>query len=139
MLCPKKTRYAKSMRRLRQFQRGINEQNLIYGDFGIVAEEGFWMKDCQIEALRLTTIRMIKTVKDGSMICRVFPHKPISKKPLEVRLGRGKGELSYWAATVKKGTILFEYKNINSLEVRENIIKAFKCKLPIKTKVVFKI
>ena len=138
LLSPKKTKYALSMRRLRQI-RGRNSKcnNLIKGDFGVVAEEGFWFKDRQIESVRLSTVRMVKKCKNSIMLCRVFPHKPISKKPLEVRLGRGKADRDYWAATVRPGTILFEYGNVTDI-IKEQIIKAVRTRLPIKISVLNK-
>lgn len=104
-----------------------------FGSYGLKALEHCWLTDRQIEAARVAIIRSIG--RDAKMWIRVFPDKPITKKPLEVRMGKGKGDLDHWAAVVKPGRILFEVDGVSMEEARE-AFRLAASKLPIKTKFV---
>ena len=111
-------------------QRG---HRLSFGSYGIKALEECWMTARQIEAARIAVTRYMK--RQGQVWIRIFPDKPITKKPAEVRMGKGKGSLDHWVAVVKPGRILFEIDGVS----KEEAIKAFKDaghKLPMKTKLV---
>ena len=111
-------------------QRG---NQLAFGSFGIKAMESAWITGRQIEAARQAITRHMK--REGQLWIRVFPAKPITKKPAEVRMGKGKGSPEYWAAVVKPGRILFELDGVPESVAREALRLASN-KLPIKTKFV---
>ncbi|MBI1979227.1 MAG: 50S ribosomal protein L16, partial [Elusimicrobia bacterium] len=105
MLMPKRVKYRKSQRgRLKGFSKGGNE--IAFGEYGLKALESHWITARQIEAGRVALTRFIK--KGGKLWVRMFPDKPISKKPAETRMGKGKGAPEFWVAVVKPGRILFE-------------------------------
>lgn len=106
---------------------------LSYGDFGLQAVEGAWITNRQIEAARICLARYTK--RQGKIWIRIFPHLSKSKKPLEVRMGAGKGAPDQWVAVVKNGTILFEMDGIQEEQAREALRLASQ-KLPIKCKIV---
>ena len=106
---------------------------LSYGDFGLQAVEGAWITNRQIEAARICLARYTK--RQGKIWIRVFPHLSKSKKPLQVRMGSGKGAPDKWVAVVKEGTILFEMAGIDETLARE-ALRLASHKLPIKCKVV---
>ena len=108
---------------------------LAFGSFGIKALEECWMTARQIEAARIAVTRHMK--RQGQVWIRIFPDKPVTKKPAEVRMGKGKGGVEYWAATVSPGRILFECDGI-SLEVAKEALRLAAQKLPIKTKFVIR-
>ena len=108
---------------------------LAFGSFGIKALEECWMTARQIEAARIAVTRYMK--RQGQVWIRIFPDKPVTKKPAEVRMGKGKGGVEYWAATVSPGRILFECDGI-SLEVAKEALRLAAQKLPIKTKFVIR-
>ena len=132
MLMPKRVKYRKSQRgRMKgKAQRG---NRVSFGDFGLKALEPHWITSRQIEACRVALSR--KTKRDGKIWIRIFPDKPVSKKPLETRMGKGKGAPEFWVAVVKPGRILFEVSGI-SKELATEALKLCSHKLPIKTKVV---
>ena len=104
-----------------------------FGDFGLVAMEPAWIKSNQIEACRISMSRFFK--RGGKIYIRIFPDKPVTKKPQEVRMGKGKGAVEYWVAVVKPGRVLFEVANVTEDQARE----AFRLaghKLPVRTKMV---
>lgn len=111
-------------------QRG---NQLAYGEFGLQALEPSWITSNQIEAARRAMTRYIK--RGGNIWIKVFPDKPVSKKPAEVRMGSGKGAPEYWVAVVKPGRILFEMAGVNEETARE-AMRLAAAKLPIKTKFV---
>lgn len=115
--------------------RGVTQRGytLAFGSYGLKALEHCWLTDRQIEAARVAIIRHIG--RDAKMWIRVFPDKPITKKPLEVRMGKGKGDLDHWAAVIKPGRILFEVDGVSMEEARE-AFRLAASKLPIKTKFV---
>ena len=130
MLSPKKIKWRKIHRgRLRgQAKRG---SDLSFGDFGLMSLSAGRMTDRQIEASRIAISRSVK--RSGKVWIRVFPDKPISKKPIGVRMGSGKGNLEFWVALIKPGRVLFEIEGVTEEQARE----AFRLaghKLPFKTK-----
>lgn len=106
---------------------------LAFGSFGLKALDSVWMTDRQIEAARQSMTRAMK--REGSVWIRIFPDKPVTKKPAEVRMGKGKGNPEGWAAIVKPGRILFEADGV-SLAVAKEAMELAAQKLPIKTKFV---
>jgi large subunit ribosomal protein L16 len=132
MLQPKRTKYRKVQKgRVKGLaQRG---SSLAFGTFGVKALEPAWMTARQIEAARIAMTRHIK--RQGQVWIRIFPDKPITKKPAEVRMGKGKGAPEYWAAIVKPGRILFEIEGVD-IKVAQEAIRLAIHKLPIKAKFV---
>ena len=108
---------------------------LAYGDYGLVALEPAWIKSNQIEAARVAMTRFIK--RGGKVWIDIFPHKPITKKPQDSRMGSGKGAVEYWVAVVKPGRVLFEMNGVSE-EVAKEAMRLAGHKLPIKTKFVSK-
>ena len=108
---------------------------IAYGDYAIVAEECGWVKSNQIEAARVAMTRFIK--RGGKVWTDIFPHKPITKKPAETRMGSGKGSVEYWVAVVKPGRVLFEMSGVPEETAREAMRLAGH-KLPVKTMFVKK-
>jgi large subunit ribosomal protein L16 len=106
---------------------------IAFGSFGLKALESHWLTDRQIEASRIALTRHMK--REGSVWIRVFPDKPITRKPLEVRMGKGKGAPDHWAAVIKPGRILFELDGVPTQVAREALELAA-AKLPIKTKFI---
>jgi hypothetical protein len=106
---------------------------LAYGEYGLQATEATWMTANQIEAARRAMTRYIK--RGGNIWIKVFPDKPVSKKPAEVRMGSGKGAPEYWVAVVKPGRVLFEMSGVSE-EVAREAMRLAAQKLPIKTKFI---
>jgi len=104
---------------------------LAFGSFGIKAVEGAWITARQIEAARIAVTRYMK--REGQVWIKIFPDKPITKKPAEVRMGKGKGSPEYWVAVVKPGCIMFEIDGVDSATAKEALRLAAQ-KLPIATK-----
>lgn len=132
MLLPKRVKYRKTQRgRVRgKANRGTT---VAFGSFGLKALEGAWVTNRQIEAARIAINRYLK--REGKLWIRIFPDKPVSKKPLETRMGSGKGAPEFWVAVVKRGKILFEVGGV-SKELAEEALRLASHKLPIKTKFV---
>jgi large subunit ribosomal protein L16 len=108
---------------------------ITYGKYGIVALEPGWIKSNQIEAARVAMTRSIR--RGGKVYIKIFPHKPVTKKPAEVRMGSGKGAPEYWVAVVKPGRVMFEIDGVTFDQAKEAMRLAAH-KLPIKTKFVVK-
>jgi large subunit ribosomal protein L16 len=106
---------------------------VVFGSFGLKAVDGGLLSARQIEAARVALTRYLR--REGKIWIRIFPHKPITRKPLEVRMGKGKGNVEFYAAVVKPGTILFECEGVSEAAAREAFRLAAQ-KLPIKTKFV---
>ena len=135
MLLPKRTKYRKQFKgRIHGNAKGGTE--LLFGSFGLKATSPNRITARQIEAARRTMTRYMKRV--GRVHIRIFPDVPVSKKPLEVRQGKGKGSPEFWAARVKPGRIMFELEGV-SREVAEGAFELAASKLPIKTKMVSRI
>lgn len=132
MLQPKRTKYRRQQKgRVKGIaQRGFS---LAFGTFGIKALEPGWITARQIEAARIAMTRAMK--REGQVWIRIFPDKPITKKPAEVRMGKGKGAPEYWVATVKPGTVLFESSGVK-LDLAQEALRLAAQKLPIRTKFV---
>lgn len=130
MLQPKRVKFRKKQKgRVKGIaQRG---HTLAFGSFGIKALEPGWITSRQIEAARIAMTRAMK--REGQVWIRIFPDKPITKKPAEVRMGKGKGAPEYWVAVVKPGTILFEAGGVNT-ELAKEALRLAEQKLPIRTK-----
>jgi large subunit ribosomal protein L16 len=132
MLQPKRTKYRKVQKgRMRgNAQRGAQ---IAFGSFALKSLEQVWMTGRQIEAARIAMNRYMK--REGQVWIRIFPDKPITKKPAEVRMGKGKGNPEYWAAVVLPGRILFEVDGV-PLEVAKEALRLAAQKLPVKTKFI---
>ncbi len=129
---PKKTKYRKAFKgRRRGMSRGGTE--VAFGDYGLQALESSYITARQIEAARITMTRTMK--RGGKVWINIFPHKPITRKPAEVRMGSGKGNVEYYVAVVKKGRVMFEVSGVPEDVAREAMRKAGH-KLPIDTKFV---
>ena len=132
MLMPKKTKFRKQQRgRLRGKAKGGSAVS--FGEFGLKALEPCWQTNRQIEAARVAMTRYIK--RGGKVWIRVFPDKPVTKKPAETRMGKGKGAPDYWVAVVKPGRVLFEIEGVAEAQAREALRLASN-KLPMKTRFV---
>jgi len=132
MLMPKKVKYRKQQRGRR---KGLawRGSTLSFGDFGLKAMGVGWVTDRQIEAARIAMTRFIK--RGGKVWIRLFPDKPITKKPAETRMGKGKGAPEQWVAVVRPGKILFEMEGV-PLEAATEAMRLAAMKLPIRTKLV---
>lgn len=132
MLQPKKTKFRKQQKgRMKGYsQRG---HRLAYGMFGIKTLDSAWITSRQIEAARIAATRHVK--REGQLWIRIFPDKPVTKKPAEVRMGKGKGAVEFWVAVVKPGRILFELSGI-PVEIATEALRLAAQKLPVKTKLV---
>ena len=130
MLQPKRTKFRKMQKgRVKGLaQRG---HRLAFGTFGIKAMEPGWITSRQIEAARIAMTRAMK--REGQVWIRIFPDKPVTKKPAEVRMGKGKGTPEYWVATVRPGTVLFEAAGVD-IELAKEALRLAAQKLPISTK-----
>ncbi len=132
MLMPKKVKYRKQQRG-RRAGKAWAGSTLAFGDYGLKAMEVAWITDRQIEAARIAMTRFIK--RGGKVWIRIFPDKPITKKPAETRMGKGKGAPEGWVAVVKPGRILFEMEGVTK-DVASQAMRLAAHKLPIPTKVV---
>ena len=132
MLAPKKVKYRKKQKGRR---RGLayRGSSISFGDYGIVALEAAWITSRQIEAARVAITRKMK--RSGKLWIRIFPDKPITKKPAETRMGKGKGAPEYWVAVVKPGRIMFEFEGVD-FETAKDAARIVGHKLPIKIKFI---
>jgi large subunit ribosomal protein L16 len=134
MLQPKKTKFRK-MQKGRMKGNAQRGAQLSFGNFGIKTLEEHWITARQIEAARIAVTRYMK--RQGQVWIRIFPAKPITKKPAEVRMGKGKGAPEYWAAPVTPGRMLFEISGVD-FETAQEALRLAAQKLPVKTKFVVK-
>jgi len=132
MLQPKRTKFRKMQKGRMKGNAGRGSQ-IAFGSFAIKALEECWITSRQIEAARIAATRYMK--REGQMWIRIFPDKPITKKPAEVRMGKGKGAPEYWAAVVRPGRILFELDGV-SMELAKEALRLSAQKMPITTKFV---
>jgi large subunit ribosomal protein L16 len=132
MLLPKRVKHRKQMRG-RMSGKAYRGNKVSFGEFGLQALEPAWITNRQIEAARVAITRHIK--RGGKMWIRIFPDKPVTKKPAETRMGKGKGSPEYWVAVVKPGRVLFELEGINK-ELAREAMRLGAAKLPIKTRFV---
>ena len=134
MLMPKRVKRRKVMRG-RMKGKAMRGNTLSYGTYGIVATEPCWIKSNQIEAARIALTRFIK--RGGQVWIKIFPDKPVTKKPADTRMGSGKGNPEFWVAVVKPGRVLFEIEGVSEADAKEALRLAGH-KLPCKTKFIKK-
>ena len=131
-LMPKRVKYRKEQRRVRD-RKATKGNYVAYGDFGLQSLEAAWVKGVQLEAGRVAAQHFIK--REGKLFIRAFPDKPISKKPLETRMGTGKAEVEYWAARVRPGTILYEIAGLPELTAKQALARVA-AKMPVRCRFV---
>ena len=134
MLMPKRTKYRKQIRGNMK-GKATRGNTLAYGEYGIIATEPCWIRSNQIEAARVALTRYIK--RGGQVWIKIFPDKPITAKPLGVRMGSGKGAVEFWVAVVKPGRVLFEISGVPEETARE-ALRLASHKLPCNCKIVSK-
>jgi large subunit ribosomal protein L16 len=134
MLSPKRLKYRK-MHKMPVKGNATRGHLLAFGSYGIKSTEPCWLTSRQIEAARIAVTRYMK--REGQVWIRVFPDKPITKKPAEVRMGKGKGSLEYYVAVVKPGTIIFEADGVSE-EIAREALRLAAQKLPILTKFIIR-
>ena len=134
MLMPKRVK-RRRVHRGRMKGVATKGNTVTYGQFGLVAEEPAWIDSKQIEAARIAMTRSIK--RGGKVYIKIFPHKPSTKKPAEVRMGSGKGSPEYWVAVVKPGRVMFELEGVTEAQAKE-ALRLASHKLPVRCKFVVK-
>ena len=134
MLMPKRTKFRKQMRG-RMTGKASRGNTVSHGEFGIVSTEPCWIRSNQIEAARIALTRYIK--RGGKVWIRIFPHTPVTKKPLDVKMGSGKGEPQFYVAKVKTGTVMFEMGEVTEEQAKE-ALRLASHKLPVRCKFVKK-
>jgi large subunit ribosomal protein L16 len=112
---PKRVKFRKEFRRVRD-RKATKGNYVAYGDYGLQALDGCWLPSNVIEAGRIAAQRILK--REGKLFIRVFPDKPISKKPIETRMGKGKAEVDYWAARVRPGTMIYELAGVDEEQAK---------------------
>jgi large subunit ribosomal protein L16 len=132
MLMPKRVKYRKQQRGVIK-GRAHKGTEVTYGEYGLLALEPGWITSQQIEAARVAMTRFIK--RGGKVWIKIFPDKPVSKKPAETRMGSGKGAPEFWVAVVKPGRVMFELAGVSE-EVAKEAMTLASHKLPIKTKII---
>ena len=132
MLLPKRVKYRR-VHRGRMTGKGTRGNTVSYGEFGLQALEPAWITSNQIEAARIAMTRYTK--RGGQVWIKIFPDKPVTKKPADTRMGSGKGSPEFWVAVVKPGRIMFEIAGVSE-EVAREALRLASHKLPIKTKIV---
>ena len=134
MLMPKRVKRRKQHRG--RMTGKVTKGNVIaYGEYALVAESSAWVTSNQIEAARIAMTRFVK--RGGQVWIDIFPHKPITSKPAETRMGSGKGSVEYWVAVVKPGRVMFEMAGVSEADARE-AMRLASYKLPVKTKFIKK-
>ncbi|MEQ8850726.1 MAG: 50S ribosomal protein L16 [Phycisphaerales bacterium] len=129
---PKRVKFRKEMRRVRE-RKATKGNYVAYGEYGLQALEGCWLTARQIEAGRIAAQHFLK--RQGKMYIRVFPDKPVSKKPLEQRMGKGKADTDYWAARVKPGTMLYEIAGVPEDIAKRTMVRVA-MKMPVRCRFV---
>ena len=132
MLMPKKVKFRK-VQRGRRRGKAWRGSSLSFGDYGLKTEQAAWITDRQIEAARVAMMRHIK--RGGKLWIRIFPDKPITKKPAETRMGKGKGAPEQWVAVVKPGRVLFEMEGVSE-DLARRAMQLAAHKLPVRTRFV---
>ncbi len=131
-MMPKRVKHRKSQRgRIRG--NATRGNRVVFGDFGLQSVQGGWMSAQTIEAGRIAAQQYLRT--EGRLYVRVFPHKPLTSKPLEVRMGSGKGEPEFWAATIRPGTILFELSGVSEAAAKMCFARLAH-KMPVRVRMV---
>ena len=132
MLAPTRVKYRKPhLKALRGYAKGATTVD--FGEYGLQALANGWITARQIEAVRVAVSRKMK--KGGKIWIRIFPDRPVTRKPLETRMGKGKGNVEYWTAAVKRGRVMFEIAGVTR-EVAEDAFRTASFKLPIKVKLL---
>lgn len=134
MLMPKRVK-RRRVHRGRMKGKALSGNFIAYGEYGLVATEPAWITSNQIEAARIALTRYIK--RGGQVWIKIFPHKPVTEKPAETRMGSGKGSPEYWVAVVKPGRVLFEIAGVNE-EIAREALRLAAHKLPVKCKFIKK-
>ena len=134
MLMPKRVK-RRRVHRGRMTGKAIAGSVIAYGEYGLVSTEPGWITSNQIEAARIAMTRYIK--RGGKVWIDIFPHKPVTKKPAETRMGSGKGSPEYWVAVVKPGRVMFEMSGVAE-EIAREALRLASHKLPVKCKIVKK-
>lgn len=129
---PKRVKHRKEFRRVRD-RRATKGNYVSFGDYGLQAMAGCWLKANQIEAGRIAAQHYLK--REGKLFIRVFPDKPVSKKPLETRMGKGKADVDYWAARVRPGTMLYELAGITEDKAKNAFVRVA-MKMPVRCRFV---
>jgi large subunit ribosomal protein L16 len=129
---PKRVKHRKEFRRVRE-RKATKGNYVAFGDYGLQALDGCWLKSNCIEAGRIACQHYLK--REGKLFIRVFPDKPISKKPLETRMGKGKADVDYWAARVRPGTVLFELAGVSETRAREAFFR-MAMKMPVRCRMI---
>lgn len=132
MLMPKRVKFRKQQRG-RNRGKAQNGNTVTFGQYGLKALEAHWITSRQIEAARIAMTRYIK--RGGKVWIRIFPDKPVTKKPAETRMGKGKGAPEFWVAVIKPGRVMFEIEGVSE-DVAKEAMRLASHKLPIKTKFV---
>ena len=132
MLLPKRVKYRR-VHRGRMTGKAMRGNTVAYGEFGLVATEPGWITSNQIEAARIAMTRYTK--RGGQVWIKIFPDKPVTKKPADTRMGSGKGSPEYWVAVVKPGRVMFEIAGVSE-DIAREALRLASHKLPIKTKVI---
>jgi len=131
-MMPKRVKFRKSQRG-KMKGNATRGNTVAFGDYGLQSLESCWLTARQIEAGRVACMHFLR--REGRLHIRVFPHKPVSAKPLEVRMGTGKGEPEFWAAVVKPGTVLFEVGGVDEMTAKRAMARVAH-KMPVKTRFV---
>ena len=132
MLMPKKVKYRKQQKGKRR-GKAWRGSEVTFGEYGLKAMEAGWISERQIEAGRVAITRFVK--RGGKIWIRIFPDKPVTKKPAETRMGKGKGSPEYWVAVVRAGRVMFELEGVPQ-DLAKEAMRLASHKLPIKTKFV---
>ena len=133
-LMPKRVKFRKSQRG--KMRGNATRQNYVaFGQFGLQSLETGWVPARTIEASRVTVSQLLR--REGRLYIRVFPHKSVSAKPLEVRMGSGKGEPEFWCAVVKPGTVMFELDGVDEVAAKRAFARVA-MKLPVKTRMIYR-
>lgn len=138
MLSPKKIKHRKQFKQVRQILRGVETRgtDIAFGDFGLMTTDPAWITNRQIEAGRIAITRHVK--RGGKIWTRIFPDKPLTKKPAEVRMGKGKGAPEFWVAPVRPGRIIYEIKGVDEATAKA-ALRLAGAKLPVKTRFVSRV
>jgi len=129
---PKRVKFRKEFRRVRD-RKATKGNYVAFGDYGLQALDGCWLSSNVIEAGRIAAQRILK--REGKMYIRVFPDKPISKKPIETRMGKGKADVDYWAARIRPGTVLYELAGVDEEQAKLAFARVA-MKMPIRCRFV---
>ncbi|MFK7882706.1 MAG: 50S ribosomal protein L16 [Phycisphaerales bacterium] len=129
---PKRVKHRKEFRRARD-RKATKGNYVAFGDYGLQALDGCWLKSNCIEAGRIACQHYLK--REGKLFIRVFPDKPVSKKPLETRMGKGKADVDYWAARVRAGTVLYELAGVSETRAREAFFRVA-MKMPMRCRMI---